>query len=709
MKISYSCLKEYIDFNLSPQEISNKLTLAGLEVESMLGKNESDAVLEVNITPNRPDCLSLIGIARELSALTGYSVKYPDDKIEKIKNDVRDLPSVTVLDRSLCPRYSARLIQGIKVKPSPQWLIDKLEIVGIRSINNIVDITNFVLIELGHPLHAFDYDLIGEKKIIVRRGIKGEKFQALGNIPCEIDDSMLVIADSSKPIALAGIIGGKNTEVSESTTNILLESAYFEPVQIRRSSKKLGVQTESSYRFERGANPESVLNASNRATMLILQLAGGEANQIIDIYPSVLVSKEIILRLDRVNKILGANLSEGQIKNYMKNLGFSYLQKKVGHYKIKPPSFRRDILREIDLIEEIARLHGYDDIKVESPQYKISKVNLNPFYSFIKKAKTYFQGKGFYEAINYSFVNKELQDAFQDNDKEFAKDDLLIQNPISNEWGVMRKSLIPGLLSSTQLNINKGIEDVQLFEVGRHYSAANEEENSSGGNTHSLPPNTTGRTNKKRMSEEVCFLGGIATSKVKRELWKKEIHERDLFYLKGIIEIFLENIDFKKYLFKRSFAPSFENLIYLFAGENQFGFIGCLSQRITEKWGIKDRLLAFEINLDMLYKNRENSTMFQPISKYPGLLRDLAILVNREIHAEEIEKFIKENGTPLLKEVTLFDCYEGKSIPAGKKSLAYSLQFGDDTKTLRDEDVDSIFNNLLKGFAEKFDVHLRPE
>lgn len=701
MKISYSWLKEHIDFNLSPKELSNKLTLAGLEVESIEGKDASDTILEINITPNRPDCLSVIGIAREVSALTGFPVKYPDNKVVEKGNDIKKLTSVAIKDKLFCPRYSARVIQGIKVGPSPQWLIDKLNSTGIRSINNIVDITNFVLTELGHPLHAFDYDLLEENKIVVRRGLNGERFIALDNTTCDINDTMLVIADGKRPVAIAGVIGGKDTEVSQKTTAVLLESAYFEPTQVRRTSKKLGIQTESSYRFERGADPEVVLKALNRAAGLILKMAGGNAAKgIFDIYPSPLISPEITLQLNKVNKILGTNLSEQNVKKYMKKLGFSVLQKKEkGCYKIKVPSYRRDITREIDLIEEIARIHGYENIEVKKPQFKIERVNPDKFHSFVKEVKIYFKEKGFCEAINYSFISDEMQNLFENNSRGIINDDIFIQNPISNDWRVMRKSLIPGLLTSLHRNLNKGFEDIRLFEMGRQYNAVKKSKLRSS--------DTAVEQNKNGLAKETYFLAGIVTSKVERKMWKKGDNARDIFYIKGIIEIFLENMHLKKYNFKKSHLPAFDNLIEIHSAKNKIGIIGSLNQPVTDKLGITDKLFVFEINLDALYKLQEKSTTFQTISKYPGVLRDLAVLADRNIQSKEIEEFIRQKGTSLLKDMTLFDCYEGKSIPPEKRSLAYSLIFRNDKRTLKDEEVDTIFDNIVKGLTEKFDAHLR--
>ena len=701
MNINCSWLKEYIGFDLSPEELSNKLTLAGLEVENLREKGKSDALLEINITPNRPDCLSFIGIAREVSALTGCPVKYPDCTVKEEGKDIEKVTSVVIHDEHLCPRYSARVIQGVKVGPSPQWLVDKLNSINIRSINNIVDITNFVLHELGHPLHAFDYDLLKENRIVVRCGINGEKLVTLDNTTCDIKDSMLVIADAEKPIALAGVIGGKNTEVSDKTTNILLESAYFEPTQIRRTSKKLGLQTESSFRFERGADPENVLKASNRAAGLILKVAGGKvAKGIIDIHSTLISSPEITLRLDRVNKILGTNLSGNEVKDYVEKLGFSVLQEQKEQFEIKVPSWRRDIIREIDLIEEITRLHGYDNIEAKSPEYRISRVNLNKYYEFEKEVKNYFKGKGFCETINYAFISDEMQRLFQNNNRNFETDNVFLKNPINNEWRVMRKSLLPGLLISIQKNINRGIEDVQFFELGRQYDSVK--------STNAFSKNKAADNNKSSLSKEVNYLSGMLTSKVERKLWKEEM-SRNIYYLKGIIEMFLEDMRLKKFSFKKISLPAFNNLIELYSSENKIGYIGELSRGVTDKMDVKDRLLVFEINLDMLYKIREELTSFRSMSKYPNILRDIAILADRKVESKVIEDFIKRQGTSLLKKLTLFDCYEGKSIPPGKKSLAYSLVFGDDERTLKDEEVDAIHENIIKGLADKFHAHLRPQ
>ena len=702
MDISYSWLKEYIDLNFSPVELSNKLTLSGLEVENLIEKDETDALLEINITPNRPDCLSFIGIAREISALTCCPVKYPESNVKEDGKDIGNVASVIKQDEHLCPRYSARIILDVKVGPSPQWLVKKLNSIGTRSINNIVDITNFVLLELGHPLHAFDYDLLKGNKVVVRRGINGEHLVAIDNTTCDIKDTMLVIADADRPVAIAGVIGGKMTEVSEKTTNILLESAYFDPAQIRRTSKKLGLQTESSYRFERGADPENVLKASNRATELILKLAGGKASKgIIDIYPKRISSPEITLQLESVNKILGTKLSENKVKDFMEKLGFSILKKRSGQFRIKIPSYRRDITRQIDVTEEIVRLHGYNNIKAERPEYRVGNLNLNKHYEFVKEAKNYFKGKGFCEAINYSFISDDMQKLFQNNNRDSNSDNVSIQNPISNDWRIMRRSLVPGLLISLQKNINRGIEDIQLFELGRQYNP--------GINTDTVLSEKVKSNDKLCLSKEVNFLAGVVTSKLERKLWKEKKISRDIYYLKGIIEMFLENMRLKEYSFKKSCFNTFHNLIQLYSNDNKIGIVGELSSSVTDKLDINDRLLVFEINLDSLYENREESTSFQSISKYPNVLRDIAILADRKIQSKEIEDFIKQKGTSMLKELILFDCYEGKSIPPGKKSLAYSLVFGNDERTLKDVEVDAIHDNLVKGLADKFGAYLRPK
>lgn len=701
MKISYSWLKEYIDFDLSPEELSEKLTLAGLEVEN-LEKEGSGVLLEVNITPNRADCLSFIGIAREISALTGCPVKQTDFKIKEDGPDIKSVTSVDIQDENLCPRYSARVIQGVKVGPSPKWLEEKLSSIGVRSINNVVDITNFVLQETGHPLHAFDYDQLKENKIIVRRSSRGEKFTALDNTICNLKEDMLVIADGKRPVALAGVIGGKDTEVSDKTTNILLESAYFEPSQIRRTSKRLGIQTESSYRFERGADPENVVKASDRAAALILELAGGKvAKGIIDAYPRPISNPAVMLRLDRVNKIAGKNLSEKEVTGFMEKLGFSVSKKEDGLLNVQPTSYRRDMTREIDLIEEIVRLHGYNNIEAKSPKSRIGSVNINKHYAFVKEVKNYFKGKGFCEAINYSFISDEMQKMFSVGSEKSEADDVVIRNPISNEWRIMRNSLLPGLLLSLQKNAHRGIEDIQLFELGRKYKPWG---------SLTAPSSKNGEEQKQKcFSEETHLLAGIITSKTEKKIWGEEGKGRDIYYLKGIIEIFLESARLSEYHFKKSSLPDFDNLIEIYNGDHKIGIIGELSRRVTQKLDINNTLLVFEINLDSLYKTREKAASFHSISKYPNILRDLAVLADRKIHSKEIGDFIKQKGAPLLKDVTLFDCYEGKSIPPGKKSLAYSLVFGDKGRTLKDDEVDAIHDNIVKGLAEKFDAHLRPQ
>ena len=478
MKIQLDWLKEYVDVDLSAEELGHLLTMAGLEIEAQETVELSDGtkteVLELNVTPNRGYCLNYFGVAREVAALIGKPFVRPDYEAELEKawgaGPVEDELNVDNREPALCLRYSGMIIENIKPGPSPKWLVDRLNAIGLRSVNNVVDVTNFVLMEYGQPLHAFDKDLLEGSSIIVRRGVEGEAFTSIDGSDLKLDQDALVIADANKVVALAGIMGGANSQVTESTRNIILESASFDSVVVRKGSKKYGLRSDSSIRFERGVDIQGVVSAQARAALLIRKLAGGAIRKgRIDVYPTPQPIRKVSLRISRLNQVLGCTLSADRIEDCLSRLALKVsVLKDDDIFNVEIPSFRPFLTREVDLIEEVARLNGFDEIRVTSPSARISPVRFTPKQSAVYSIKSLLSGIGFSEIITYSFIDaagaKKFQSAFS---TEIETDAISLNNPISTDMDVMRPSLLPGLAQSAIRNFSKGQKYVRIFELGR--------------------------------------------------------------------------------------------------------------------------------------------------------------------------------------------------------------------------------------------------
>ena len=693
MKVQVDWLKEYTEIDVHTDELSHVLTMAGLEIESHetvgLPDGEKSEVLELNVTPNRGYCLSHIGVAREVSALLKKSLKLSDPmktlSTESGTVDIEDRLSVENLEPKLCPRYCASVIENIKVGPSPKWLKDRLFAIGLRPINNIVDITNFVMMEYGQPLHAFDRDLLAGNKIVIRRAKKGEPFTSLDGTQLKLEQDALVIADGDRPVALAGIMGGSNSQVSETTSHVVLESAYFDPATIRKASKKYGLRSDSSYRFERGVDWKGVVSAQARAALLIKDLAGGEiCSGRVDIYTEEEKSKIVSLRVSRVNQLLGGSFSAKQIQDLLSRLGME-ITKPSETMQVKVPSFRPDLAREVDLIEEIARIDGFEKCDTVFPVAAMRPVKITARQSIIKKAREVLCCAGFSETIHYSFIDSVHAEEFKTAFASEQDQVLTLKNPLSSENDTMRTSLLPGLLKTAALNLSRGQKPLKLFEVGSVYFL-----DSSG----------------VRMEKEV--LSAIVLGPYELTPWKPRGKEYDFYDLKGALETLAEHLRLKVNISPNSkpFLMPGKSACVL-VDDLELGYLAQVMPKHNLVSEVGQNAYALELDLGVLENSLPPSSRFQPIEKFPEAYRDISILVDRFVTSEKIESLILKTGSPLIQKVALYDHFEGKKIQDDKKSLTFALSFQSADRTLSDGEVAPLFEKIIQTLKSELGASLR--
>lgn len=656
-----------------------------LDDELRVGENLSSAldledfIFNLDLTPNRPDCLSILGVAREISALFGLPLKKPVPVVEEVEILASSQIKVKIDEVSFCPRYTCRIIRDVKVGPSPFWIRRRLQSCGIRSINNVVDATNYVMLELGHPLHAFDYDLFSQGEVVVRKAYQKEKFVTLDGTERELDPEILLITDGQRPVAVAGIMGGFESEVKEKTKNILLESAYFDPGIIRRGRIKLGITSESSHRFERGADPNNVDFACNRAVELIHKIAGGELLKgLVDNYPKKIQVKKIDLRPKRVNQILGTELSSSEISQILKSLEFKLEGDK--DLKVEVPTFRPDVTREIDLIEEVARIYGYDRIETRMCASGNLVTTLPREEKFLIRVKEILKGLGLYEVVTNDLVDPEMmQKIFPE--KKLVK----IQNPLSPDLSVLRTSLFFDLLLVVSYNKKRKEDQVKIFEIGKVFKDRVEE----------LP--------------EEKYKIGVALSGAQEVFFRNKKMDLEFFYIKGILESFFESLSIDSFILIPNTYPSFSKgrSFDIKVEKQKIGFLGEANENILGDFDIKDKVFLCEIDFDSLLSRLPDKRSYQALPKFPPVDRDIAIVVNDNILAFDVEKLIKKTGGEILEKVTLFDLYRGAQIPLGEKSLAYSLRYRSKEKTLTDEDVNKIHSEIIKILKKEFGANLR--
>jgi len=656
-----------------------------------------DALIDIKVTPNRPDVLSLTGLARDVAAKVGGKLRMPEVKFAESSEKIENAARVVIDARHDCPRYAARVVKGVKIGPSPTWLRVRLEAAGLRPINNVVDVTNYVMYELGHPLHAFDLDTLAKSAVVVRNAKAGERIALLDGTEAELVDTDLVIADGEKAIALAGIMGGAATEVAEKTTTVLLEAAYFRPSTIRRTAKRLGKSTDASYRFERGTDWQKLVNALHRAAQLIAELAGGEVLKgTIDAIAGLPEREAIALSIERVNALSGLKLSGRQISDILARLGFEITSATEAQLVVQPPTHRPDIAMEADLVEEVARIHGYDKIPVEIPAVRSSAEQLDPARSVVRRATDELVGLGFCQAINFSFVGEGANAA-----AGFPNDDFTVRvlNPLQADQAVMRRSLVPSLLQNVATNFNQSVEAVRLFEVGRTYRWKDAE-------TPAPVAKSLEIATEERLWLCAALAGGEKTD------WRTSARDFDFFDIKGVAEALVERLGIRRTVVE----PMTDNALYhpgraaalLLKGQRLCWF-GELHPSIARELDFRKRVFLLEAPIEGALLAAEEAAKYRALPRTPSSKRDIALLADRRTSALQLERTVKSAGGELLESVRLFDLYEGKNIEAGKRSLAFALSFHDPDpdKTLKDEQVTAACDKIVAALANKHGATLR--
>ncbi len=688
MKISYLWLKELVDVSVSADQLADDLTNVGVVVETVTPFG-SDLVFELDLTTNRPDCLSHTGVAREVAALYQKRMRPVEDHLEESSQATASQIAVEIEPVGLCTRYSARVVVGVKVAPSPEWLAQRLESVGVRPVNNIVDVTNYVLMEMGHPLHGFDLSKVAGRKIIVREARHQEKLVMIDGDERQLSPGMLVIADRHKPLALAGIMGGMDSEINLSTKDILLESAWFDPISIRKTSKALGMHTEASHRFERGADVAATVPALDRTAYLLQQLGGGEILRgVVDCYPAPMKRGAIFLRKSRISQVLGIEIADAHVERILAALGFSVLEKRPDGWNVDSPTSRLDVEREIDLIEEITRHYGYGKIPATLPVWKGSSVR-QPEYSREKVLKERLLHVGYSETVTYSFVDEAETRRFS------SLQPVRLLNPLSSEMEVMRTSLMPGLLRSLLWNYNRGIKSLRIYEIGKAYQARD-----------CYGP------------QETHWLGMISTGYAQERNVHGDYRLLNFFDLKGDIEILLESfkIPLDEVRFVRQTGSSVPGTpCYYHPGgaaemlhhETTFGIFGQLHPGVCDEYKIRQEVFVAEIPLDLWHKVGDRKTLFIEVSRFPSIQRDLSIVVDQEIPYSEIEAVIHQTNISEARRVLPFDLYAGEKVPAGKKGMSINIVYQASDRTLVEGEVNEFHARILSLLKEKLGAQLR--
>ncbi|MCK5127186.1 MAG: phenylalanine--tRNA ligase subunit beta [candidate division Zixibacteria bacterium] len=638
-----------------------------------------DAIIDFEITPNRPDCLCVDGIARELSVLADKEIDLIKTAPVESSEKASDYIKVTIEDPESCPRYSARIIKNVTISPSPEWLQRRLKDCGVRPINNIVDIGNYVMLEMNQPLHAFDYDRFGSKEVVVRRAKDGEEFSTLDHEKRRLDGDILMITNGKEPVAVAGVMGGLSSEVESDTTTILLESAYFDSSVIRKSRNKIGLSTEASFRFERGIDPNGTATAADRAAALIAELAGGEVFAgVVDAYPKAIEPVTVVLRPERVNKILGTDISDEYMKKTLSGLGMDLEDGDI--LNVTVPTYRPDITREVDLIEEIARLYGLDNIEN-------TKTNKGPLYSPIHRRDTIktdlrdlLTGFGFEEIQGTGFAKPKKMLRLEP-DIEPIK----INNPISDDFAYMRTRILYSLLIATSHNIRHRNIDLCLFELGKVFL----------------------RTDK--FPDEPEFCGLIMSGTTGATYWKEAYGEADLFELKGILDGISDSLGLSHLNITPAKLSGYDNSCSytISSGKYDIGVVGRVDRKIARLFDLKQDCYAAELKVGKLIEAHRGIIPFKPLPKFPASNRDVAIIVDMQVSAGSIRKSIAEWGGELIESVEIFDLFTGGNIEEDKKSLAFSMQFRAADKTLADEEVDTVYRKIIKNLEQTYKARLR--
>ncbi len=670
MKISLNWLRDYIGVEGSPEQIAEILSDVGFPCEG-IERLEDDAIIDVEVTSNRGDCLGYIGIARELAAATGKEVKIPTFEMDESEKDVTEFCSVEIHEPDLCGRYTARIIEGVQVASSPDWLRKRLEVIGLRSVNNVVDATNYAMMETGQPPHAFDYAKINQGKIIVRRAAAGERLISIDGTQCDLHPDMLIIADAQGPVAIAGVMGGLETEVGETTTTILLEDASFDPVSVRTTSRKLTLPSEASYRFERIVDIEQIDWASKRTALLITKVAGGRvAKSVVDIYPGKPDRKEVTLRLSRLTKLLGIEIPLERAVNILTALSFKP-RVEDDIITCTVPSWRSDIYREADLIEEVARVHGYSAIPTER-KIKIEVVPVDPRQQLAERIGAYLHGCGYHETINVSFVENSIANLFVEND---SYPHLAVKDESRKTANLLRRTLIGSLLNVLKTNLNVKNIPCRIYELADVF----------------IPTTEQG--------------GGLPIERAKLTL----VCDGDFRDLQGVIEGMIRQMTKDADIaFEPIDLPWAQPGATISINGDALGEAGIVSKAIREKYDFKDiSPCAAELDFEQLMVLSKDISTVKSIPKFPSIQRDLSLIVDERICWAEIVKAVKCSAPTELEHIQFVGIYRGKGIASGKKSVTLSLRFRDEDGTLTHENVDGFEADIVRSLTDSVAAELR--
>lgn len=654
-------------------------------VGTPLAQYLGDTILDLDITPNRPDCLSVIGIAGEVAALTGNNVRLPEVTYEEAGSPIEELASVEIADPGLCRRYCASLISDVVIAPSPPWMQERLLAAGMRPINNIVDITNYVMLEFGQPLHAFDYKEIRDKKIIVRRARAGETLTTIDGVDRALTPDMLVIADGEGAVALAGVMGGAESEVIESTTSILLESANFHPSNIRRTSTNLHMRSEASSRFEKGLNPELASIALRRATQLMIELAGGSAARgIIDVYPGKTANAPILLTRKRVKQVLGMELNTDEMTKVLNSLGFVCAEAGEGDLSVTIPYWRTDVRIADDLVEELARLIGYESIPTTMLSGQIPASQPDSTRSLRERIRDILVSCGLQEVLTYPLTSLDMIENVTPAGQPVIPFPLRVLNPLTREQEYLRTTLRSGLLAILAANEKHEASSIRLFEIGKIY----------------IP-------RENDLPEEREIMTGVLGGPRWDHSWQQDEGELDFYDVKGIVETLFERLGVEA-----SFTATEDATLRpgrtasICVGDLTIGILGELHTDVAERFEISaPSVYLFEIDLAKLYPLVAVTRKYQPLVRYPSTLRDIAVVVDTQLASQHVVDIIQ--ASPLVSEVTLFDVYIGKQIPPGKKSLAYHIAYRSPSRTLTDEEVDKAQSQIVDRLQSELEATLR--
>lgn len=679
MKISLNWLREYIEANMSVQRLVELLDNIGLLVEEWEEK-EGDVILDIETYANRPDILGHKGVARELAAALALPLKEQNWPLVEIRELTSDLIDVQIRDEDLCPRYCGAIVKNVKVGPSPEWLRKKIEAMGLNPINNVVDVTNYVLFSTAQPIHAFDLSKIAGNRIIIRRAKKGEKLMSLEGENIDLTAQMLVIADEKKPVALAGVIGGKNSAVQELTQDVFIESAYFDPVSIRKTSKSIGIQTDASFRFERDADISFAPEAARMAASLMTQFGGKVCKGVVDVYPKPRKTKSVMLRNHRVTALLGIEVDDSFIDRTLTHLGFSVETKQQGIRKIKIPHFRVDIEREADLIEEIARFYGYEKIPIQIPPLRTLDPILDLTKEKIGKLRRILFHQGFDEVVNFSFMDPEMEKRLS-----YGPKPIKIRNPISQKKCLLRTTLMAGLLENIVWNKNRGVEGIHVFEIGKIFYWDNEEH------------------------RERNILALAMSGQIGEKYWRYKNQDADFFHLKGTFESLLIHLRYEPFYFHKENHPHFQegNSLALYVKGERIGNLGFLSQEILDTFLLKEKVLAAELSLSQLFEKQPQAFQIKPSVKYPSIDRDISFIGDKNIAFGEIKEAMEKLRLPHLEKFRLYDRFSGKSVPDDKVSISLRFVFRHPQRTLHTDEVDVLQKRIIAALKARFSFQLR--